>query len=242
MQRAKDKMFVALDVDTPERALELVRALREFTHLFKIGSKLFTAAGPDLIREAVALGAKVFLDLKFHDIPSTVAAASAEAARLGIFAFTLHAAGGREMMRQAAEAASEAAEKCEYPRPIVLGVTVLTSNDTGTLREVGVTRSVADQVASLARLCAESDLGGVVASPHEVRLIRAAVTNPNFVVVTPGIRSAGDATGDQKRVMTAVEAVEAGADYIVVGRPITGAPDPVLAARQILEQIESALS
>jgi orotidine-5'-phosphate decarboxylase len=241
MTKGKDILFVALDVETPGRALELVQMLSEYTRMFKIGAKLFTAAGPGLVRKLVALGANVFLDLKFHDIPDIVAAASAEATRMGVFIFTVHAAGGRQMMLQAAEAATMAAAQSGRRRPLIVGVTVLTSADPGTLEEIGVARSVEDQVASLAGLCAESGLDGVVASPQEVRLIRTAVSKPDFLVVTPGIRLAEDSADDQKRVMTPAEAVEAGADYLVVGRPITNSPDPVLAARRIIEQIEGAL-
>jgi orotidine-5'-phosphate decarboxylase len=240
--KAKDKLFVALDVETPQRALELVQTLSEYTRMFKIGPKLFTAAGPNLVREIIALGAKVFLDLKFHDIPNIVAAASAEAARLGVFLFTVHASGGRQMMLQAAEAASKAAaENVDRTRPLIVGVTVLTSADAHTLQEIGIARALKDQVGSLAKLCAESGLDGVVASPLEVGLIRTSVSNPGFLVVTPGVRLAEDLAHDQKRVMTPAEAVKAGADYLVVGRPITNSPNPVLAARQILEQIEGAL-
>ena len=239
--KAKDKMFVALDVETPEQALELVRGLSEYTRMFKIGAKLFTKAGPDLVREIVASDAKVFLDLKFHDIPNIVAAAAAEAARLGVYLFTVHALGGRQMMLEAVEATSAAAEKSGCIRPLIVGVTVLTSADAGTLREVGVERSVEDQVASLALLCAESGLDGVVASPHEVRLVQSSVARSDFLVVTPGVRPTDDSTDDQRRVMTPAEAIKAGANYLVVGRPIIGAPDPALAARRILEQIESAL-
>jgi orotidine-5'-phosphate decarboxylase len=239
--RAKDKIFVALDVESPERAIELVRMLSDYTHMFKIGPKLFTAAGPDLVRKMVALDAKVFLDLKFHDIPNIVAAASAEAARLGVFVFTVHAAGGKKMMSQAADAASESAERSGQRRPLIVGVTVLTSADSGLLQDIGVTRSLEEQAVSLSKLCATSGLDGVVASPHEVRLIRAAVDRPDFLVVTPGVRLAGTSTDDQSRVMTPAEAVKAGADYLVVGRPITGSNDPVQATIRILDQIEGSL-
>jgi orotidine-5'-phosphate decarboxylase len=239
--KAKDKMFVALDVETPEQALKLVQELGKYTRMFKIGSRLFTKAGPDLVREIVALDAKIFLDLKFHDIPNTVAAASAEAARLGVYLFTVHAVGGRQMMFKAVEATSAAAEKSGRRRPLIVGVTVLTSADAGTLREIGVERTVEDQVAALATLCAESGLDGVVASPHEVRLVRTSVAKSDFLVVTPGVRLSSDPTDDQKRVMSPAEAIKAGADYLVVGRPIIDSPDPAMAACRILEQIESAL-
>lgn len=239
--KVNDKLFVALDVESPQRALELARLLIRYTHMFKIGSKLFTAAGPDLIRKIVDLGAKVFLDLKFHDIPDIVAAASAEAARLEVFLFTVHAAGGRKMMSQAVEAASEAAARRGQRRPLIVGVTVLTSADSGLLQEIGVAQPLEDHVASLSKLCASAGLDGVVASPHEVSLIRATVDRSDFLVVTPGIRPAAGSTDDQRRVMTPAQAIKAGASYLVVGRPITGAPDPVGATIRILEEIEGSL-
>lgn len=240
LMKAEDRLFVALDVDTPEEALGLVKALRGYTNSFKIGSKLFTVAGPALVREIVSLGVRVFLDLKFHDIPTVVAAAAAEAARLGVFLFTVHAAGGREMMRQAAAAAAEAADNNR--RPLIVGVTVLTSADQNTLEEVGVTRSVRDQVINLARLSAVSGLDGVVASPLEVQLIRTSFASSNFLIVTPGVRPAQlEVSDDQRRFMTPEEAIKAGANYLVVGRPILDAPDPTQATREIVQQIEQGL-
>jgi len=238
---AKDKLFVALDVDTEQRALELVRTLSQWTSMFKVGSQLFTAAGPDIVRKIVDSGAKVFLDLKFHDIPNTVAAAAAEATRLGVFMFNVHAAGGREMMRRALDASSEVAGKTGSKRPLVIGVTMLTSADSQLLADIGINRSMAEQVARLARMSAASGLDGVVASPHEVRLIRASLDSSEFVVVTPGVRPTDVSLGDQKRVMTPAEAIKNGANYLVVGRPITGASDPVKVTRQILTEVETAL-
>jgi orotidine-5'-phosphate decarboxylase len=240
MTDAKDKLFVALDVPTAEEALELVRRLSGCTRMFKIGSQLFTAAGPALVRDIVSSGAKVFLDLKYHDIPNTVGAAAAGAARLGVFMFNVHAAGGRQMMRQALEQATEAAESIGKERPLVIGVTMLTSIDASMLGEIGVGRSMDEQVTSLARLAAEAGLDGVVASPQEASLVRRVIDRPQFVVVTPGIRPAGSSMDDQKRVMTPSAAIKAGADYLVVGRSITAAKDPLTALQQVLAEIDSA--
>jgi|SRR5882724_25704 len=242
LMEAKDKLFVALDVEGGDEALRLVTTLSGYTRRFKVGSQLFTAAGPDVVRKIVAAGAQVFLDLKFHDIPTTVAAAAAEATRLGVFMFNLHAAGGREMIVRAVESASEAAMKSGQEPPLVLGVTVLTSTDSRTLQETGIARSVEEQVLGLARLSAEAGLNGVVASPREARLIRASIDQPGFVIVTPGIRPTEASKDDQKRVMTPLEAIRAGADYLVVGRPITAASDPISAVQQIISEIEGSLA
>ncbi len=238
---AKDRLIVALDVDSIARARELVARLKQLVGMFKVGSQLFTAAGPDIVREIVQYGEKVFLDLKFHDIPNTVASAAAEAARLGVTLLNVHASGGREMMRRAAAAVSETATKEGLPRPALLAVTVLTSMDSTSLREIGVQASPEDQVAELAKLAAASGMDGVVASPQEVVLIRKVVIKPDFLVVTPGIRPLKSPSADQKRVMTPVEAIHAGADYLVVGRPIIDAPDPAAAARELVAEIQAAI-
>jgi orotidine-5'-phosphate decarboxylase len=236
----ENRLIVALDVETVRRARELFSALRETAGMFKIGSQLFTAAGPDLVREIVEAGSRVFLDLKFHDIPNTVAAASREAARLGVSIFNVHAAGGSEMMKRTAAAVTEVSEREGLSRPHVIAVTVLTSADAATLAEVGVTVGPEEQVAELARLAARCGLDGVVASPREVALVRAAVEREGFVIVTPGVRPMGAATHDQKRVTTPAEAVRAGADYLVVGRAILEASDPAAAAREILDEMQGA--
>lgn len=230
----KDKIIIALDLPDAQAAREAVAQLRGQVGMFKIGSQLFTAAGPSLVREIVAQGERVFLDLKFHDIPNTVAAASVEAVRLGVAMFNVHASGGREMMRRTAEAVAETCVREGLTLPITLGVTVLTSSDAATLAECGVNVEPSAQVQRLARLTAESGLSGVVASPHEVALIRANVTRPDFVIVTPGVRPAGAAHDDQKRVMTPAAAFEAGADYLVIGRAVLRAPDPVAAVQALL--------
>jgi orotidine-5'-phosphate decarboxylase len=234
---ARNRLIVALDVETIEAARGLVNRLLGMVGMFKIGSQLFTHAGPRLVREIVEIGEQVFLDLKFHDIPNTVAAASAEAVRLGISLFNVHALGGGEMMRRTAEAVNETAARENLPRPRALAVTVLTSSDEETLKEVGIEFSADAQAVRLARLAASCGLDGVVASPHEVIAVRNSVERENFLIVTPGVRSTAVPDDDQRRVMTPGEAVEAGADYIVVGRPITQAENPERAAREILEQI-----
>jgi orotidine-5'-phosphate decarboxylase len=234
------KLIVALDVDTADKARELVSALRGVVGMFKIGSQLFTAAGPDLVREIVNSGERVFLDLKFHDIPNTVAAAGVEATRLGVSIFNVHAAGGSEMMRRTVEAVAECVADEGLTKPQIIAVTVLTSSNETTLVEVGYSSTPAEAVVRLAALADAAGMDGVVASPQEVRLVRQAVRTPNFIIVTPGVRPAGSAPGDQSRFTTPREAIEAGADYIVVGRPILAAADPVQAARQIIQEMEIA--
>jgi orotidine-5'-phosphate decarboxylase len=239
MDKAENnKLIVALDVATAAAARHLVGVLRGKVGMFKIGSQLFTAAGPALVREIIDSGERVFLDLKFHDIPNTVAAAGVEATRLGVSIFNLHAAGGSEMMRRTANTVAECAASEGLPRPLIIAVTVLTSADAGTLAEVGAGLDPAVLVPRLARLAEASGLDGVVASPLEVGIIRSAVKKPDFVVVTPGVRPAGSALFDQKRVTTPREAILAGADYIVIGRPILEAPDPAQAAQNIIDELE----
>jgi orotidine-5'-phosphate decarboxylase len=234
----KNRLIVALDVETASAAQRLVSTLRGVVGMFKVGSQLFTAAGPALVREIVNSGERVFLDLKFHDIPNTVAAAGIEATRLGVSIFNLHAAGGSEMMRRTANAVAECAASEGLTRPSVIAVTVLTSADAGTLAEVGLGLDPEVLVPRLALLADASGMDGVVASPGEVGIIRSAVKKPDFIVVTPGVRPIGSPLFDQKRVMTPREAILAGADYIVVGRPILDAPDPAQAAQQIIDELE----
>ena len=233
------KLIVALDVDTAAKARELVDALRGIVGMFKIGSQLFTAAGPELVREIVLSGERVFLDLKFHDIPNTVASAGVEAARLGVSIFNVHAAGGSEMMQRTAEAVAKCVDAEGLAKPQVIAVTVLTSSTQTTLADVGFNSAPADLVRHLALLAEGAGMDGVVASPHEVGLVREAVKKPGFVIVTPGVRPAGADSGDQRRVMTPREAISAGADYLVVGRPILTAPDPARAAQQIVHEMDT---
>lgn len=237
---AKNKIIVALDVDSANRALDLFEALRDVVGMFKIGSQLFTAAGPDVVRQIVARGGRVFLDLKFHDIPNTVTAAGVEATRLGVSIFNVHAWGGVEMMRRTAAAVAETAAREGLTRPKVIAVTLLTSLDEQALEQIGISGEPHSVVARLARITADSGLDGVVASPQEIEIIRNAVSPSTFLIVTPGIRSSQATGDDQRRVMTASQAVRAGADYLVIGRPILTADDPANAARVIAREVESA--
>ena len=233
-----NRLIVALDVDSVKRARQLVAQLRDVVGMFKVGSQLFTAAGPELVREIVSGGTKVFLDLKFHDIPNTVAAAATEATRLGVSIFNVHALGGFEMMERTAQAVRETAEREGLTQPALIAVTLLTSASKGTLSEIGIRTTPDELVTHLARTTARAGLDGVVASAREASIIRS-VTWPDFLIVTPGVRPAGSAAGDQKRTTTPRQAIEEGADYIVVGRPILDAPDPLYAAQQIVQEIST---
>ena len=231
-----DQLIVALDVDSAARARQLADTLRGAVGAFKIGSRLFTAEGPALVREFSGRGDRVFLDLKFHDIPNTVAGAVDAATRLGVWMVNVHASGGAAMMRAAREAADAAAAQTGARRPLVIAVTVLTSLSGEELRNVGIARDPLPQVEYLARLAQECGLDGVVASPREASAVRAAC-GEGFAIVTPGIRGPADAKGDQARTLGPREAIAAGASYLVVGRPIVGAPDPRRAAEEIARSI-----
>ncbi len=228
-----NRILVALDVDSTAKALALADTLRGTVAGYKIGKQLFTAEGPDVVRALTARGDRVFLDLKFHDIPNTVAGAVRSAMATGAWMVNVHASGGSAMMRAAAQAAHETAAKTGTARPLVIGVTVLTSMDEAALAEVGTTRPVLEQVVHLARLAKAAGLDGVVASPQEIAAIRDAC-GPDFQIITPGIRPAGQAgTDDQARTLTPKDAVAAGATYLVIGRPITAAANPRAAAEAI---------
>jgi len=242
MNAVQNKLIVALDVETVDQARQLVASLRGIPALFKIGSQLFTSAGPDFVRELVQAGDKIFLDLKFHDIPNTVAAASVEATRLGVSMFNVHASGGGAMLRRTVDAVAECAIREGLARPVILGVTVLTSSNDATLEEIGIREKPAEIVARLAQLTAQSGLDGVVASAREVSLIRKFVTKPGFLIVTPGVRPGATNDDDQARVMSPREAIAAGADYLVVGRPIIAAPDPAEAAQSIIYEMQSSVA
>lgn len=230
----KSKIFVALDVETKEKALEIVGDLKGLGACFKIGKQLFTSTGPDLVREIVGMGEDVFLDLKYHDIPNTVAKAGLVAAGLGVKIFNVHASGGRKMM----EAVREEMNKLKNP-PLVLAVTILTSLGEEDIREVGFDRTIPEQIARLAKLAKDSGMDGVVASPLEIELIRETC-GPDFKILTPGIRPAFAAVNDQKRIATPAEALRKGADYLVIGRPITAAEDRREAFLKILEECKNA--
>jgi len=236
-----DKLLVALDVDTGERALQLASDLRGIAGGMKVGSRLFTLEGPALVRKLVDGGHRVFLDLKFHDIPNTVAQAVESAVQTGAWMINVHAGGGTAMMKAAADAGRETAARIGRPQPLLIAVTVLTSMDAATLAQVGVSRPLLDQVVALARLTKDAGLDGVVASPQETAEIRRACGS-DFSIVTPGIRgaSAGGPKGDQQRTMGPAEAVKAGASFIVVGRPIIAAADPRAAAEAIARELEGA--
>ena len=235
----RDRVFVALDVERLDEADALLDRLTGEVGGCKIGNQLFTAAGPVAVERALKRGFRVFLDLKYHDIPNTVAGAVREATRLGVFVLNVHASGGAAMLRAAGEAAAKASKEFAVPRPLVIGVTVLTSLDRRALEtEVGVTSSVDAHVLRLAEQARAAGLDGCVASPREIRLLRNALGRA-WVIITPGIRPV-DRDDDQVRTATPGAAVAAGADYLVVGRPITAAPDPVAAARRIVEEIAAA--
>jgi orotidine-5'-phosphate decarboxylase len=232
-----NRILVALDVESAHKATALADALRGTVGGVKIGKQLFTAEGPAVVRALAERGDRVFLDLKFHDIPNTVAGAVAAAVTTGAWMVNVHASGGRKMMEAAADAAGNAATRLGRERPLVIGVTVLTSLDQAQLRETGVTAPLLDHVVHLAALAQQSGLDGVVASPHEIVAIRRAC-GPDFLIVTPGIRPRRNppASDDQARTMGPAEAIEAGASFLVVGRPITEAPDPRAAAQDIAGQ------
>ena len=236
---AKDRIVLALDIDSEQEALTLVSELKDVVGMFKVGHQLFTAYGPDIVRKIIGMGGRVFLDLKYHDIPNTVAKASAEAVKLGVSIFNVHALGGLDMMKAAAESAKETADKHGLPVPAALAVTVLTSMDERSLRrELKITRSLQREVAHLARLAQRAGMSGVVASPLELKMLRKAVRG-KFTILTPGVRPEWAGKDDQKRTMTPGEAVAAGADYIVIGRPVLKAVDRKAAVRKILEEIET---
>jgi orotidine-5'-phosphate decarboxylase len=232
------RVIFALDVHTLEEVRRFVRLLKDRVGMFKVGLELFTAFGQDAVRAVKEEGGHVFLDLKLHDIPNTVSRAAEEAVKLGVKMFNLHATGGLEMMRETAERCRILAKKLGQPGPTILAVTILTSLDEGNLKEVGLVGPMRERVVRLAELAHRAGVDGVVASPQEIIPIRQSC-GPNFVIVTPGIRPAfaGASPDDQKRVMTAKEAIIAGANYIVIGRPIRLAPDPAAAMDRLLEEI-----
>jgi len=235
---ARERLVLALDVDDFSSAENLVGLLKDYVGVFKVGSQLFTSEGTKIIDMITKAKARVFLDLKFHDIPNTVKGAAESATKLGVYMFNVHASGGYEMMKAAADAAIETSIKLGIKKPLILGVTVLTSINQEILeKEVGVNKAVKEHVVHLAKLAKSAGLDGVVASPHEIKDIRDAC-GKNFIILTPGIRPAGEEINDQKRIMTPKQALEQGADFIVIGRPIRNAENPVEAARNIIREME----
>jgi orotidine-5'-phosphate decarboxylase len=230
---AREKLIVALDVSTAAAAQRIVSAVGDSALTYKVGMQLYTAEGPRLVRDLVASGRRVFLDLKYHDIPTTVAAAVHEASRLGVSILTVHAAGGGKMLRAAVDAA-----RANNPALLVLGVTVLTSLAENELEKVGFRGTVRDEVLRLSAIALDNGCKGIVTSAREAAAVRAELGH-NFAIVTPGVRPAGSRHADQARVATPAEAIAAGASHIVVGRPITEATDPAAEARAILDQISS---
>ena len=235
---ARERLILALDVDDFKEAEGLVGKLRDYVGVFKIGSQLFTAEGAKVVNMVNERGGKVFLDLKFHDIPNTVARATEVATKLGVYIFNVHTSGGYEMMRAAAEASEKISLALGIRKPLILGVTLLTSINQEILeKEIGITRRLEEQVVHLAKLAKAAGLDGVVASSREIKQIRKTC-GEDFVILTPGIRPAGKSSDDQKRVMTPGEAIKLGADFLVIGRPIRNASNPVEAAKEILKEME----
>jgi orotidine-5'-phosphate decarboxylase len=234
----RNPIIAALDVPTAEIALKLAEEIRPSVSAFKIGSELFTSAGAEIVRRIRGSGASVFLDLKFHDIPNTVAKAVAAAARLDVQMLTIHTAGGSEMMRAAQESAQKTAEQCGWKAPLVLGVTVLTSMDSRTLSELGTEPNVDAQVERLAGLAVKAGLKGLVCSPLEITALRQILPR-EMQLITPGIRTGAEKTDDQKRTLTPKEALHAGANWLVIGRPIYAAKNPRAAAEEILTSLAS---
>ena len=222
----KDKVIIALDVNTLKEEEKLLDILSPYVQVFKVGMELFYSCGTKAIDLVKKYDKDVFLDLKFYDIPNTVYAASKAAVKFGAYMFNVHASGGLEMMKKAVEGAEEESEKLGISRPKILGVTVLTSIDSEALKKTGINKSPEEQVLNLARLAKDAGLDGVVASPEEISAIRKAM-GKDFLIVTPGVRPEGSDSGDQKRVATPKEAFQRGADYIVIGRPVTKAKDPL---------------
>ena len=235
----KDKIIVALDVPSADAALRVAQELQKYVGMFKVGKELFTAEGPRVVRNLMAAGSQIFLDLKFHDIPNTVRGAAQQAAMLGVSLLNVHASGGRKMMEAAMEGVRAASAR-GLPPARVLAVTALTSLNAADLAEIGFQGTPEEVVVRLARLARSAGVDGVVASPREIAVIRRAC-GPDFLIVTPGIRPETGAADDQARTATPESAIRAGADYLVIGRPITGAPNPAAAAEAIAAEIEQAL-
>lgn len=232
-----DKLIVALDVNTEDKAIALAERLKSDVKFFKVGLELFSSAGPGIVQRIKEMGCDVFLDLKFHDIPTTVAKAAAIVTKLEPFMFNVHALGGYDMMKRTADTVTGETERLHMARPRILAVMILTSLDEKALKETGIAGSAKDAVLRLATLAKKAGLDGAVASPSEAKDIRRE-TGEDFLIVTPGVRPAWAASDDQKRTATPAAAIGDGADYIVVGRPITESKNPIEAAKEILKEME----
>lgn len=236
----KEKLVLALDVDNKEKAETLVKELKDYVGVFKVGKELFTAEGPSIFKMIRDNGGKIFADLKYHDIPNTVASAARTLVRHGVEIFNVHASGGYEMMKKTREAIEDESAKLGVKRPVFLAVTVLTSLNDDDMKRIKVSESAKEHVLTLAKLAKEAGADGIVCSPQEIEMIKREI-GVDFITLTPGVRPVWAAAGDQKRVMTPKEAVDKGTDYIVVGRPITGAADRIDAARKIVMEMEGKI-
>ena len=235
--RAEERLIVALDFNSARSAIDMVNRLKDRVKTFKVGSELYTSCGPRIVEELHKRGCRVFLDLKFHDIPTTVAKSVACAAKLGVFMINVHASGGEEMMMKAAESARTESARSGTPQPTLIAVTVLTSMDRNGLKKLGFDDNITTIVARLARLAKKSGLDGVVSSPDEIAVVRKSA-GEDFLIVTPGVRPLWATAHDQKRIATPGEALLRGADYIVVGRPVTGAGNPEVACERIMKEMK----
>ncbi len=238
---AKDRLILALDVDEGERALNLVGQLKEYVGIFKVGMQLLTSDGPEVVRCIREEGKKVFYDAKYHDIPTTVAQAGRMAVRLGVYIYNVHTLGGYEMMARTVQATRKEAEELGVEKPLIFGVTILTHLNQGMLPEVGIEKKLKDEVVHLAKLARRAGLEGVVSSPKEIGLIREACGD-DFLIMTPGMRPLWARGNDQRRRMTPGEAIKAGADFIVIGRPILQAEDPLEAVQRVLKEMEEGIA
>jgi orotidine-5'-phosphate decarboxylase len=236
---AKEKLIVALDYPSAEEALAVVEELKNHVALFKVGLQLFSNEGPPVVKAILDQGANVFLDLKLHDIPNTAAKAAVAAARMGVSMMNFHCLGGRKMLSQISKEVSAFCSENSLQKPALIGVTILTSLNDEDIQDIGISKKVMEEVEHLSRIAKESGLNGVVASPHEIKTIKNGC-GQDFLVVTPGIRPLWSRKNDQERITTPSEAVQRGADYIVVGRPITGSPDRKEAAERIIKEMAEA--
>lgn len=237
---ARDRLFLALDVGSYRLAEEIVALLQDYVGGFKVGSQLFTRAGPRILRFIKKTGKPIFLDLKYHDIPATVAKAAEEAVRQGVSIFNVHISGGYEMMWASVMACDRLSREKSLPKPLILGVTLLTSLSENDLRDLGIQRRIKNQVLSLARMAKKAGLDGVISSPQEVRALRETFGR-DFIILCPGVRPAKSSKHDHHRIATPKEAISSGADYIVVGRPVLEASNPVLICQRIIQEISEAI-